>query len=221
VREEGAWSLEQELCALAGESDVVSAVRRLALLEPDAVFVKCESAGRWIPGGSETYLFYFSVHCAGGRFRRFLLKSIVGYAPGLSLTETTEAWVGRRGVLSENGVAVPRLHAFARATLLEEFVPFALAERLRGGGESRLLQIGLVRYALVLWRLGFRPVAAFGDLRSRGCDVVPVDFGEDLGPAGLGASDPSTLLMQLKTWLAAMSIVLDADLEEMYLRGAV
>ena len=93
-----------------------------------------------------------------------------------------QEWLRRRTVLEESGISVPRLYAVGSATLIEEYIPFSLKDAFNAGNQSQKKNIAgsLLQTYKELATLGFRP-RLMNDLRSRGDDVVLVDFGEDLG----------------------------------------
>jgi hypothetical protein len=196
-----AWSIENELVQIAGEPTVEAAVHRLGLLREDERYAAVSGGPSWERGGRETYIFPFSVLSEDGLARRFLLKAAVTYSPLDSLTDVLAKWVSRRRLLESTGVRVPRLHFWGKGILLEEFIPHELSGHFVHVGYSHPLAIGFFRYAGTLARLGFRPVSPFADLRTDGQCVVPVDFGWDLGPAGLEPQDPMELYGAAVQWL--------------------
>jgi hypothetical protein len=83
---------------------------------------------------------------------------------------------------------------------IEEFIAFDLLSVLRSTDTKQSLLMEIVRYAAILQGLGFSAIAPYSDLRSRGHDVVVVDFGSDLGPPGRQTSVPSYFVL-LEEWL--------------------
>jgi hypothetical protein len=69
----------------------------------------------------------------------------------------------------------------------------------------------LAELAGILVRLGFSPINPFTDLRSRGSDVVMIDFGEDLGPEGRGSSGRSEIFTMLLKTLDQWGIEVDSN----------
>jgi hypothetical protein len=91
-------------------------------------------------------------------------------------------WLKRREMLIEHGVAVPQLHAVNRGVLIEEYIPHDFHSTfIAADAQSRaqLRQQFIETYKRV-HKLGFRPISLH-DARTRGQDVVLVDFGSDLG----------------------------------------
>ncbi len=205
------WSLTTEICARAGVDDLSAAVRKLGLLEQSERLELAVKSSGWYRGGAETYLFDFELRSESGT-RRFLLKACVAVGGLRGTAEIVEEWVRRRAFLEHEGVAVPRSYGVHLSTILEEFIPLALREALVAAEgaptarQSLLFELG--RAAGILTRCGF-PALQLNDLRSRGTDVVVVDFGEDLGPAGAAGRDHTAILDQALT-LAGESVSLVA-----------
>lgn len=181
------WTLEQDLIKVSGAATLDQALRSLGLVEPAQVsYVLKEGARGWYRGGAETYIYHFSVVGEGALEIHALLKACVAYAPAGNLTDILRTWIERRELLTRHGVATPRLYGHGHGLVVEEFVPLDLRDVLgHAKAEERdSLVADLLWYAAVLARMGFAGSDCFSDLRSRGRDVVVVDFGEDLGGSG-------------------------------------
>src|SRR5262245_46639398 len=108
--EGGAWSLDQELCQLAGASRLELAVDRLRILTPGVSFAEIRPLGNLHRGGSETYLFHFLILGTSGWQKRLLLKAVVLFS-GIPLWEVAQKWMDRRQLLLAEGVSVPKVYA--------------------------------------------------------------------------------------------------------------
>jgi len=182
------WSLEKELREVAGAGSFDEALRALGMVaenEGEALVVE-ETA--WTRAGSETYVFRFSVQPPRKAPRAFLLKACVAFSPGSSPDEILDSWIERRAILSRLGVGTPRLHGRGKGIIVEEYVKYSLREVLaRDPKKSTLIDMAHLAGALVV--SGFASVQPFRDLRSRGDDVVMIDFGADIGPPGAISAD--------------------------------
>lgn len=183
---DSAWTLERELCTLTSTADVGSALKQLGLLpDADSSFRLHEQSKEWDRGGAETYIFRFRVEAKDARPIDALIKACVAFAPATTLQAILQGWIERRELLAANGVGTPALYYWGKGVVVEEFVPFEVKALLERKQSLPKILNGLSLYAAALSRLGFAPVEPFRDLRSHGEDVVVVDFGEDLGPAGI------------------------------------
>jgi hypothetical protein len=179
-----AWSVETELCAMAGTDTADAAVHALGLLDKsekeklvDTVIVE-----DWHRGGAETYICVFDLRGHCGRLHRFLFKSFVPDV--ISVGEALAAVAERRGLLVSADVLVPTVFGESSGTWLEQYVPLRLADVVRTlpleeDGAPWLTD--LMTYAVAVDPLGFAPIAPLADLRTDGVRVYPVDFGQDLG----------------------------------------
>jgi hypothetical protein len=96
------------------------------------------------------------------------------------------------------------------ATLIEEFIPYNLAEAV-ARQESRLALLPEVaRTAATLAKAGFAPLGAH-DWRSRGADVVLVDFGQDLGDARTQSGSEAGILSEVLDNLSRSGVELSAS----------
>ena len=186
-------AIHSELRRLAGTGDLGLALERLSLTESHAGDVTVVPVHDWIRGGAETFIARFTVLHESGRPADYILKACVCWSPGFSPTEIIGKWVGRRLVLSRAGIRTPRLLGHGDGILLEEFIPFTIAEALRDSGNEvtrTSLITDVARLAGTVSGLGFHPLCLFHDLRSHGNDAVLVDCGEDLG-------EPSSIRIEL------------------------
>lgn len=190
------WSLESELCAFAAVREPRRAILKLGLCGGAPVELEPTVETPWVRSGAETYCCTFSV-AADGDISRWILKACVSSAG--SLTDVVAEWVRRRHLLDIYGVNTPRLIGVNNATLLEEHVPYSWLKALEvaGGVCRRSLLAEAARTLGVVNQLGFPGLGVVSDLRSRGCDAVIVDFGQDLGPPNIGIPSTSAELDQL------------------------
>ena len=136
----------------------------------------------WDRPGSESYVMHFSVSetARDGSLSRqdFISKACIK----VPSAETMQEWLLRREMLNEVGLSTPRLFATERAALIEEFIPYTFKEAFSNASDDdrKTMLSELVTAYDTLVQNGFHP-RIMNDLRSRGTDVVFVDFGEDLG----------------------------------------
>jgi hypothetical protein len=205
------WTLEGELRALGGSDDLAAALVTLGLIEGSSEPFELVTTRDWYRAGAETYVLVFDVR-QGESARSYLVKACIAWSPGEPLSQTFASWMGRRELLAGRGVSTPALVGVGNAQLIEEYIPFELFEAFaRADGPVRgelLAQLG--RTAGLLVSAGFAPIRAH-DWRSRGSDVVLVDFGQDLGPANIASGSESGLLSELVDRLAHSRIELSAD----------
>jgi hypothetical protein len=175
------WSSELEICQMAGALDLKDALHNLRLLDDRSVDFEIKQKQDWVRSGSETYLYRFDVQFSTGKIQELVFKACVAWSPGAKLDSILQSWIDRRNILNGAGISTPKLFAYGRGILLEEYIPFSLRERLNTVEDHSLLLNGVAHLTGNLVHLGFEPIEPFGDLRSRGDDVVVIDFGEDLG----------------------------------------
>jgi hypothetical protein len=203
------WSPQNELCQLANVSDLKLALQVLRLTEDIDVDFEIKPKQDWIRSGAETYLYQFDLQFSTGKIEQLVFKACVAWTPGKELDTILQSWVDRRQLLAAYGISTPRLFAHGAGTLLEEYIPHSLMDRLNSRGADCKLLVDLAHLAGILVYLGFEPIEPFENLRSRGDDVVVIDFGEDLGPprrttvCDLGLVE--RLLKKLSKWGVAVS----------------
>ncbi|MGH3795488.1 MAG: hypothetical protein ACRDSP_11420 [Pseudonocardiaceae bacterium] len=179
---------------LAGTDDLASALVNLGISEPGEDFM-IATVRDWYRSGAETYSLRFSI---SNRSRRceFMMKACVAYRGGQSLEDIFASWLSRRSVLDRLGVNTPRLHGAGNAVLVEEYIPQDLVGALAHGENREAILRSIGRTAGLLVSAGFVPLSAH-DWRSRGHDVVLVDFGQDLGPPGVQHGSEAGLLSEV------------------------
>lgn len=206
---EPSWTLEGELKELAGQDDLDSWLHSIRLLERGDTLSTLATVRDWYPSGAETYSLRFAVLTSRGQRHECFMKACVPFPSGIPLKDVFAQWLSRRAVVEELGIDTPRLYAAGTALLVEEYIPHTLSEALaRAADRTRLLRsVGWTAACLV--KAGFAPISAH-DWRSRGEDVVLVDFGQDLGPAGLALGSESGLLSEVLDNLANAGLELSA-----------
>ncbi len=206
------WSIEKELLKLSGCQDLYSAIIKLGLMAKNDRYLRIEGAPAWVVGGSETYVYPFSIVLETGYRKNFILKAIATFSPGSALDLKLVQWISRRDMLRRECISVPQLFFHGQGVILEEFVPYALSDVLRTEGNHHGLLSQLFYYAGSLSRLGFRPIDAFVDLRTDGYRVYVIDFGEDLGPAlNEGRNHSSELYKAAVEAALSCGVTLSAD----------
>ncbi len=195
------WSLEKELCGLAKVRSAPKALWRLGVIGEPSPDVIIEEVQDWTRGGAETYIYRFRV-VQRATVHDVLLKAIVGFSMARSLTEIADDWVVRRQLLNRQGIRTPTLYCAGRALLMEQFVPYNLADFLRETSVTTShLNNQVIHLAAVLDKLGFCPISLFHSLRTDGADVFAVDFGQDLGPPAPGSRRDGRMLRETMQWL--------------------
>ncbi len=199
----------KELLALSGEHTINEAARILGLLREGEEIEMIEGPSSWICGGSETYIYPFSIISSDNTSNPFILKAVTVFSLARSIDDIVNEWVSRRRMLESAGVRVPRLLLARGGFILEEFIPYELRTFLRGGSDIENLVAQIFHYAGTLARLGFQPIGAFHDLHTNGKDVIPVDFGEDLGPAGASNRKTMKLYADAIDWLRKCNLPIE------------
>lgn len=160
MAEQGAWLIER------------------GMLQPGATEFTITTEQPWAMPGSESYTMQFTVSDANNDLQRFIAKACVK----LPIVPSLNDWISRRLLLGQHGIAVPRLYAVKRGILIEECIPYRLqdAYRVASPEVQASLRSQFTQIYNRVHELGFRPISMH-DARSRGDDVVLVDFGSDLG----------------------------------------
>lgn len=200
------WNIASELCAAAETQDLPDALINLGLVTAAEIPVELHCNSVWYRGGAETYLFDFEIRRNGLPVRRALIKACTPFPGGTSIEDTLSEWLSRRHLLEHHGVHTPRLHYAGRGVIVEEFIPHSLDRRLLTSPHRNSLLTELQRLSEIISDLGFKATAPFSDLRSRGTDVVMVDFGTDLGPPHIEAPGTTDYLSQLEVWLRSIGL---------------
>jgi hypothetical protein len=205
------WSIEKDLIKLSKQSNLQTATIKLGLLNEGENLGNIKGAASWVLGGSETYIYPFSVISEDGLHRNFILKAVTAFSPANSLDEILAEWITRRKLLEDSGVRAPRLHFAGEGVVLEEFIPYALKDVLQRDLETDHLIHELFEYASTLSKLGFVPIAAFDDLRTDHTHIFVIDFGEDLGPAHQEEPGSMNLYWKALEWLNKCGLVIEDE----------
>lgn len=199
------WTLEKELCNLSHTKDIKDALTKLSIINSNTGHFEVIEDGKWERGGAETYIFKFSVKHDGTMPIFYILKACVSFSPGIKPEKMMDGWIYRRELIKRYGISTPKLYWHGDGILLEEYIQYSLHEVFRSNiVKTKDLLLNLARWAGVLNHLNFLPISPFSDLRSRGSDLVVVDFGEDLG--GHGNQVPEgynlfeKLILKIKEW---------------------
>lgn len=213
------WTLERELCKLTGSQTEREALFQLKLLPSVSTEYQVRTDVDWERGGEETYIYRFWIR-REGQESGYIIKACVTLDLERGIEGTIQEWLSRRNVLMSNDMSVPHLVYAGQGLVIEELIPWSLLDRMRSN-PSTITQILplLVDYTATLSRLGFAPIDGFTDLRTRGSDVVVVDFGEDLGPPHMTEGPNLGLLKYLEETLLRSGIIsqrLPANLRQWY-----
>lgn len=189
------WTLMAELAELTQSSSAESGLQAVGVLDRDESLRELIVYQDWTRAGAEMYTYVFGVIGGSGTTRKLILKAFVP-APGtVGVREGLTELLRRRATLAQFGVAVPRLFGSSGGTICEEFIPYGLWDRLPSLSTdpvraTDVLQ-SLFKIAFVIDMLQFAPIDPFTDLRTDDRYVYVIDFGQDLGPEGIGKSNYS------------------------------
>lgn len=170
-----AWSIEKELIKLSKKNSLKAALPVLFGTDFDEI-PHIEKITDWYRSGSETYAFSFTIEQ-----KHMFLKACCPSSPTISIDSILRSWIERRKIFERSGVPTPRLYGYGDGLVLEEFIPYHLeaVNPTQAGVENMMSAIQKISDVLI--NNNFSPVNPFGNLMSRGDDVVWVDFGQDLG----------------------------------------
>lgn len=173
------WNLNDEICGIAQTSNLDDAMFKLGLIEDTMGKYKIEQ-GEWERGGAETYILRFSVY-HNDQSSEYIVKACTAFSASQNISEIIADWVDRRNTLKNNGIITPRLVGIGKGVIVEQFIPFTLSQAIQKKDKRDTHLIQLAIFAATIHKLGFLAIEPFSDLRSNGRDVIPVDFGQDLG----------------------------------------
>lgn len=212
------WSLEKELCRISNSKTHEEALLKLGLINEKNDKYTIQRDSDWTRGGAETYIYRFWVSHDNGSEEGYIIKACVAFEPNSNLDKILSEWVKRRKLLASKGVKTPRLLSYGEGVILEELIPHRLKDLLVSQPESNQKLLNDLAYlAAILSALGFEPIDAFHDLRSRGNDIVVIDFGQDLGPPGISNAESFELYTKLLEKLNEWGLILSARVtDEMY-----
>lgn len=131
----------------------------------------------WHMPGSESFIMDFQINSLK-RTERVIAKACIK----MSASAVVQEWVSRRELVSSAGIEVPKLYSVAGPDILEEYIPQTLKQVYEKSDQNKKEHLHHEFFTAYknLIELGFSPVSLH-DVRSRGEDVVMVDFGSDLG----------------------------------------
>jgi len=174
--------LIQELRNLGATSDIAAGLSTVGLPIGPTEDIHIVVPTPWARGGAETYVLPFQ-YWVSGIESQWIIKACVGYTPGTTIDALISQYVDRRAWFREANV--PRLLFSGKGCIVEEYIPFAAQDVLAGTENAQRLYAQLLDICEDVIHGGFRPISLLADARSRGNDIVLVDFGADLGPPGL------------------------------------
>ena len=211
--EHDSWSVEKELMQLTLKPTAEEALWELGLLPSPQSGFAVRTTGEWLRSGAETFSCDFAVETDEGKLTRCRIKACVAYSPNRSLASILDSWIQRRTLLAAAGAATPKLIAWGKGVIVEEWIPNVLKDCMTSGTPDHLWHLcrHMAETAGIIARSRFQPVSFFADLMSRGDDVVIVDFGEDLGEPFLVHTDHDRLLEELFAVLQKWNVRLQHD----------
>ena len=214
----GSWTLAGELTELSGKGDLGGWFHQVGLIGQGDDLRELEIVRDWYRSGAETYGLRFAVISHAGNRQECFMKACVAYGGGMSLPDIFGSWLARRAVVAESGIATPRIYAAGAALVVEEYIPYTLSDALLHGRQRPGIVGSIGSTAARLINAGFIPISSH-DWRSRGGDVVLVDFGQDLGPSDMSHGSESGLLSEVLDNLLNDGVKLSDD--ELRLIGSV
>lgn len=204
------WTLADEIRKIAGKDKLDAALREIGLLGSSDNLSDLITVRDWYRSGAETYGFQFTVITTAGQSHKCFMKACVAYAAGIPLKDIFAQWMYRRAKVADNDVDTPKLYATGAALLIEEFIPYSVDQALADIKNRHQILRRLGSTAAHLVKMGFAPISMH-DWRSRGRDVVLVDFGQDLGPADIAVDSESGVLSELIDNLSRAAVKLSGD----------
>jgi len=185
----------------SGEQEMYGALKALGLVPGNMLFSHISAERGWIRGGGETYALPFSVHMKGenkdGKYAhelKLVFKACTPFPGPVPLLKIFDSWIARRKLLEANGVSTPVLCGAFSALVLEEYLEHHLSDVILQTNDRFSILNELGRSLGVIAKLSFNPPGSIiCDLRSRGNDVVFIDFGYDLGDPQLPAQEATAM----------------------------
>lgn len=211
------WSLEKELCKLAGVEDFYDALRTLHIITEKCWPLNVVKSDSWERGSAETYIYKFWIQESEKQLTGYVIKACVAFSPASSLEAILNEWVERRRLVEANGVDTPRLYTYGHGVILEELIPHELKSRVIEASDPTVLLKQVAVVVGTLLKLGFNSINVLDDLRTRGTDVVMIDFGEDLGPPNVYSKHIDyaieDFLTKVREWGVKLSNTLIEDIK--------
>ncbi len=134
---------------------------------------------KWQRMGGETYIIKATLKKDEVLFP-VVIKACIKMFPSKTILE----WIERRKRIEMAGISTPKLYLVPEdeGILIEEDIPYDLRQVYAQSDEQgkQMLYKKVSNDIEKILELGFQPIS-FHDLRSRGNDVVFIDFGSDMG----------------------------------------
>lgn len=146
-------------------------------LRTDSVPYNIAPINDWSRPGAESCVMDFEVVTQDTRVHA-IAKTCVKSAP----VEVINSWMMRRKRLKFFGVSVPRLYSRQDTSYIEEYIDYDLKTAFTDAtdhGRKKLVDQFVAMHQSIA-QAGFMPISLH-DIRSRGDDVVIIDYGSDLG----------------------------------------
>lgn len=187
-----AWSLESELCQMAGVNSAARACVVLGLLREGQALssLNPDPQWNWKPSGAESYSFVFDI-VSGAERNRYILKAYTPFPSGVSLTDLFDRLLAKRRLIEEAGGRTPHLYAAYKCTVLETYIRYTLREALSqlDAPACERIRTDVLRIASALDWHRFKPISWLDDILADESGAFLVDFGADLGEPGTATGD--------------------------------
>lgn len=178
------WNIEEELTSLTDADSTEQAIYRLGINVDLSKELAINEIRDWYRSGAETYLYTFSIK-SGGTTIPLVIKACISGIGTESINKTVLDWIAKRREASLSDIETPRLYYGGKGVIIEEYIPKTLTESISQGLVSRHDVCAFAeKTKLFCAKHGLNPLRILTDLRSRGSDIVMVDFGWDLGNIG-------------------------------------
>jgi hypothetical protein len=170
-------SIQKEIDLHRGDIPEVQWLTEIALIDTPSTPYSFGLIQDWHRPGSESYILDFEINTAE-KDTRLIAKACIKMGP----VQTVVEWHNRRQRVASAGIEVPKLYSTHRADYIEEYIPMELkaAYSIADAENRNKIENSFMDTYKKLVKLGFS-VISLHDVRSRGDDVVLIDFGSDLG----------------------------------------
>ena len=181
------WSIEQELCSVADDPDLMSALARLGLHRSSQPAPAFEPLQGWAARGSESYTYVFRL-LAKDDTKDLIFKAFTPPIGQCTVQEALDRHMRSDEQLRAAGVRTAHTYGAGGGVVLMDYIPRSLYE-LQGAQLSAALVASAVDIANGVARADFDAVDGHLDLRTDGEAVFLVDLGTYLRyRAGASAS---------------------------------
>jgi len=174
------WCLKKEIINITQTPHISDSLQKLGFIKSDPSNIEIKITKNWYRSGAETYGLVFNIQTKS-EIKYFFLKACCPTSCTISIDMITEQWITKRKIINNLKISVPQLYAYHSGLILEEFIPYHLTPKLLNTKNSNKIKNNIENIAKGLILAKFNPINPFGNLMSRGNDVVWVDFGSDLG----------------------------------------